>query len=115
MEEVSEVREPLVTYSSVDVFHDLGLPDADELLTKSKLAIAIQQTIEDRNITQAQAAMLRGIDQPKVSKIIRGRLSEFTSERLMNYLTRLGLDIEIVIHKQTEPRHVEGKINVMVV
>lgn len=94
------------------MFHDLGFPDADELLTKSKLAIAIQSTIEARNLTQVQAARLMGIDLPKVSKIIRGRLSDFSTERLLNYLIHLGLDIDIVIHKETAQTKREGTISV---
>jgi len=112
MEKEPEVSELAVTYSTTDVFHDLGLPDADELLTKSKLAIAIQSTIEARNLNQVQAAKLMGIDQPKVSKIIRGRLSDFSTERLLNYLIHLGLDIDIVIHKETAHTLREGTINV---
>jgi len=112
MEKEPEVSENTVKYSTTDVFHDLGLPDADELLTKSKLAIAIQSTIEARRLTQAQAAKLMGIDQPKVSKIIRGRLSDFSTERLLYYLVHLGLDIEIVIHKQVSDTKRDGTISV---
>lgn len=112
MEKESEVREPSVTYAATDVFHDLGLPDADELLTKSRLAIAIQDTIASRKLTQVQAAKLMGIDQPKVSKIIRGHLTDFSTERLLNYLVHLGLDVDIVVHKSTSNAQREGAINV---
>jgi len=112
MAEESEVSETDVTYGVTDVFHDLGLPDADELLAKSKLAIAIHNTIEARGLTQSQAAALMGTDQGKVSKIIRGRLSEFSTERLLNYLLHLGLDVDIVIHKETFVAKREGTINV---
>ena len=110
--ESKEVSEPHVTCGTADVFHDLGLPDADELLAKAKLAIAIQTTIEDRGLTQVEAAEIMGIDQPKVSKIVRGRLGEFSTERLLNFLIHLGLDVDIVIHKQAPQTQREGTIHV---
>jgi predicted XRE-type DNA-binding protein len=106
------ISETAVTYSTGDVFHDLGLPDADELVAKSNLAIAIHDTIKERGLTQGQAAELMGVDQPKVSKIVRGRLSEFSTERLLNYLLHLGLNIEIVIHKEVPKTQREGTISV---
>jgi predicted XRE-type DNA-binding protein len=110
--ENEEVSESAVTYGAGDVFHDLGLPDADELLAKSNLAIAIHDTIKKLGLTQVQAAALMGVDQPKVSKIMRGRLSEFSTERLLNYLLHLGLNIDIVIHKETPKTQREGTISV---
>jgi predicted XRE-type DNA-binding protein len=110
--ENEEMSESAVTYGTGDVFHDLGLPDADELLAKSNLAIAIHDTIKQRGLTQVQAAELMGVDQPKVSKIVRGRLSEFSTERLLNYLLHLGLNIDIVIHKEAPKTQREGTISV---
>ena len=72
--EENEVNEPQVFYGSGNVFADLGLPDADEMLAKAGLASAILDVIEQRGLTQAEAAEKMGIDQPKVSKIVRGRL-----------------------------------------
>lgn len=115
MEQEPELSEPTVTYGNGDVFHDLGLPDADELLAKSKLAIAIQSTIEARGMTKAQAAAMMGTDQGKVSKIIRGRLNEFSSERLLHYLVRLGLTVDVVIHKEPMPSMPRGGINIVYV
>jgi predicted XRE-type DNA-binding protein len=110
--ESEEVIENTVTYGTSDVFHDLGLPDADELLAKSNLAIAIYNAIQERGLTQARAAELMGIDQPKVSKIIRGRLSEFSTERLLKYLLLLGLNIEVIIHKEVAKDQREGTMSV---
>jgi predicted XRE-type DNA-binding protein len=101
-----------VTYSETDVFHELGLANADELLAKAKLAIAIHKTIEARGLNQAQAAQVIGVDQPKVSKIIRGKLTDFSTERLLSFLIRLGSDIDIVVHKPGTPPKKEGMISV---
>jgi predicted XRE-type DNA-binding protein len=74
-----------VTPSSGNVFADLGLPDADDLMAKANL------------LTQAQAAKLLGLDQPKVSSIVNGRLDGFSTDRLMRFLTDLGCDVKITV------------------
>lgn len=104
--------EETVLYGSGNVFADLDLPTPKEMLSKAALASAIQDVIETRALSQAEAATLMGIDQPKVSKIIRGRLTEFSTERLLNYLIHLGLDVDIVIHKQSTNNQREGTISV---
>lgn len=86
-----------VTPSSGNVFADLGLADADDLLAKTNLALHIRSVIEARKLTQAQAANLLGIDQPKVSLIINGRLDGFSTDRLMRFLNDLGCDVRISV------------------
>ena len=93
-----------LTRSSGNVFADLGLPDADLLLAKADLAIAITASLRERGLKQAAAAELMGVDQPKVSAITRGRLDDFSLERLMLLATRLGQDIEIRLTPNPEPR-----------
>lgn len=107
-----EVSESTVTYGSGNVFADLGLPNPEVRLAKAGLASAIQDVIELRALTQTEAARIMGVNQPKVSKIIRGRLSEFSTERLLNYLVRLGTDVDIVIHKKEPNVGREGTIHV---
>lgn len=92
MKEVSRYME-----SSGNVFADLDLPDADELLAKADLALAIGRIVEERGLTQAQAAELLRVDQPKVSALVRGRLEGFSLERLARFLNALGQDVEIVV------------------
>jgi predicted XRE-type DNA-binding protein len=82
--------------SSGNVFRDFGLPNPEERNAKSDLALIISSTIKNRNLTQTEAAELMGTDQSKVSKIVKGLLSEFTIERLMKYMVLLGIDVEIV-------------------
>jgi len=83
------------TVGSANVYMDLGFSNSEEAKTKAELAMLITKIIEEKNINQEEAAKLIGIDQPKVSKITRGLLSEFTIERLMRFVVRLGFDLEI--------------------
>lgn len=96
--------EPKYEIGSGNVFADLGLPDADELKAKSELVMEIIQIIEDRGLKQAEAAEIMGIDQPKVSALVRGKLGGFSMERLYRFLNALGRDIEIVVKPKPESR-----------
>jgi predicted XRE-type DNA-binding protein len=101
-----------VTSGSGNVFADLGFPEPEEELTKAQLASHIRQIIKRRRLTQAAAAALMGIDQPKVSALLNGRLANFSSERLMRLLTRLGQDVEITV--KAKPRNrAHGRIRVV--
>lgn len=89
-----EIKE---TPSSGNVFADLGLPDAEELLLKSNLAMKINNIIEKSHLSQTQAAAILGIPQPKVSMIQNGKLRGFSLEKLCHLLTLLGRDVDIVV------------------
>lgn len=93
-----------VYISSGNVFADLGLPNPEERLVKAELARKISEIIATRKLTQVQASELLGIDQPKVSSLIRGRLSGFSTDRLISYLNSLGSDVEITIKPKPENR-----------
>jgi predicted XRE-type DNA-binding protein len=93
-----------VTPSSGNVFADLGFPDAEELKAKADLVIQIIQIIEERGLKQAEAAEIMGIDQPKVSALVRGKLDGFSMTRLYRFLNALGMDIEIVVKPMTGSR-----------
>lgn len=67
------------------------------MLTKSELARQIEKLIAKRGETQAQAAACLGIDQPKVSAIVRGRLRDFSTDRLMSFIALMGSDVQIVV------------------
>jgi predicted XRE-type DNA-binding protein len=94
---MSKDKETTSTPSSGNVFADLGLPDAEDLLAKANLALHIRRTIEARKLTQVQAARILGLDQPKVSAIINGRLDGYSTERLMRFLNDLGCDVQISV------------------
>ena len=85
------------TVSSGNVFADPGLSDADDLMAKANLALHTWRTIKARCLTQAQAAFVLGIDQPKVSSIVNGRLDGFSTERLMRFLNDLICDVRISV------------------
>ena len=101
-----------VTPGSGNVFADLGFADPEDELTKAQLATRLRQIIKRRRLTQVAAARLMGIDQPKVSALLNGRLGGFSSERLMRLLTTLGHDVEIVIKAKPRGRE-RGRIRVV--
>ena len=82
---------------SGNVFADLALGDAGEHLIKAGLVVKIDRTIRQRHLTQAEAAQLMGIDQPKVSAMLAGQFRGYSVERLMRFLVALGHDVEIVV------------------
>lgn len=86
-----------ITSSSGNVFSDLNLPNPEEMLVKAELARKISNAITARHITQAEAAELLGIEQPKVSALMRGRLTGFSLERMFRFLNNLGIDVEITV------------------
>jgi predicted XRE-type DNA-binding protein len=90
-----QIEEIEVYPSSGNVFADLGLPDAEELMLKAELAHQISELITARRLSQVQAAEILGVDQPKVSALVRGKLSGFSIERLFKFLNALGAPVEI--------------------
>jgi predicted XRE-type DNA-binding protein len=89
-----------VAPSSGNVFADLGRPQAEEKKAKVRLAVAINQVVARRGLSQARAARILGINQPKVSALAHYRLDGFSLERLMNFVNRLGHDVEIIIRNK---------------
>lgn len=89
-------REIEVEIGSGNIFADLDLPDADEHLLKSNLVIELRKLIEARNLTQTAAAVIIGVSQPDLSRILRGYLADYSVGRLMEMLTRFDSDVEIV-------------------
>ena len=83
--------------STGNVFADIGVADAGEHLIKAGLVVKIDRTIRQRRLTQAAAAELMGIDQPKVSAMLAGKFRGYSVERLMRFLVALGHDVEIVV------------------
>lgn len=86
-----------VEAGSGDVFADLGYADARERGLKVELAMEVNRILEKRGLAQERAAKLLGMRQPHVSDLVRYRLNRFSVERLMDFLTRLGRDVEIRI------------------
>jgi predicted XRE-type DNA-binding protein len=91
--------------STGNVFVDLNLSNPQEALTKAELARQINYFIKNKKLTQKQAALLLGIDQPKISALMSGKLSGFSLERLFRFLNELGQDVTINI----KPKSRAGK------
>lgn len=90
----SELR---VHQSCGNVFADLGLPESEELLAKAQLVSRISAIVEERGLSQAQAAEVLDATQPIVSNLMNGRLNGFSIERLLRFLNALGQEVEIVV------------------
>jgi predicted XRE-type DNA-binding protein len=97
--------------SSGNVFADIGVENPEEELTKAKLVWEIEQIIKKKKLTQATAAKVMGINQPKVSALIRRKLDGFSVERLIHFLNALGQDIDIVVRQKPSSRK-QARINV---
>ncbi len=82
---------------SDNVFADLGVPEPEEAMAKAKLAMKIYETIKIKKLTQAKAAKVLKISQPKVSLLLRGYLTDFSLERLLRFLNNLGQDVYISV------------------
>jgi predicted XRE-type DNA-binding protein len=88
---------------SENVFADLGFENPEEELLKSDLTAEIAKIIKKKRLTQIQAAGIMGVDQPRISSLLRGRLDLFSLEMLMHFLNALGQDVEIVV--KPKPRN----------
>ena len=85
------------TESSGNVFADLGIPNPDEAMAKAKIATKIHDIIKKKRLTQAKAAKILKISQPKISLLLRGYLMDFSLERLLRFLNDLGQNVYISI------------------
>jgi predicted XRE-type DNA-binding protein len=105
------IRRTLVEVGSGNVFADLGIPDAEELHTKVRLAVEINRLIGARRLSQSEAAALLEVSQPKISGLKNYKLDGFSVERLMSFLLALGQDVEIRIKPRRASR-APGRITV---
>jgi len=94
----ADARVQSVTGSG-NVFADLDVPNPDLALAKAKLVQRIRDIVTERDLTQAQAAGLLGLDQPKVSALVRGRVEGYSLDRLFRFLNALGQDVEIHVRE----------------
>lgn len=101
-----------VEKSSGNVFEDLALPESAERLAKSEFAARISSIIERRGFTQLQAAKVLGVDQADISNLTRGKLSGYSTDRLLRFLTILGQDVEIRMPRRLHARR-PGRLRVV--
>lgn len=97
--------------SSGNVFADLRIPNPEEYMAKSELAVRIFKIVRSRRMTQAAAGKVLGITQPKVSALLNGRLDGFSTDRLIRFLNALGCDVRISVSRP-HPRKA-GQIQVL--
>ena len=91
---------------SGNVFADLGYPNPEEALNKARIAYRISELIEEKKLTQTEAASLLGVDQPKVSKIRKGQIRDFSIERLLRFVSAMGENVEVII---SSPKNAQRK------
>ena len=89
---------------ATNIYHDLGVPNAEEMQVKAVLAAKIGEIIKDCHLTQMQAAELLGITQPKLSGMLRGQFRGISESKMIDCLNRLGRDVEIVVRKPSRAR-----------
>ncbi len=104
-------NEIAVEKSSGNVYADLGYADSDDMLVKAQIVTKIAEIIEQRGLTQDQAAKILRLTQPKFSRLFRGQFRGISERRLLRCLTRLGRDVQIVV-KQTPRRRAQGRLTV---
>jgi predicted XRE-type DNA-binding protein len=100
-----------VEEGSGNVFRDLGFPHAEREQLKADLTLQIYRLIKQRGLTQAEAGEILGIRQPHVSALMRGRSGVFSVERLMQFLTALGQDVQVTVRSA---RKAHGALSVSV-
>ncbi|MDX2142818.1 MAG: helix-turn-helix transcriptional regulator [Rhodospirillaceae bacterium] len=95
-----------------NVFADLGLPDADDLLARAELTRQIYTAIKDRGLSQKKAGEVLGLQQPDVSLLMRAKYTRFSTDRLLKLLVKLGRNVEIVVRAPRSPKMC-GKVTVI--
>lgn len=105
-------RKESITRGTGNVFADLGFADAAERQAKLRLAYTLNQVLEERKLSQAEAAKVLRVTQPKISALRHYKLAGFSVERLMNLLTAVDQDVEIVIRRKPRSRKA-GRISVV--
>ena len=93
-----------ITKSSGNVYADIGFKNPDEHALKAELVRQIAAVMKDQELTQTAAATRLGIEQPDVSKLLKGHFRQFSVERLMRFLVALGQDVEIVVRPVSAAR-----------
>src|ERR1700745_1793563 len=110
---MGEKKAEPVDAGSGDVLVDLGFADSRERKLRVELAMRLNELIAARRLTQAAAAQLFGIPQPHVSELKHYKLSRFSSERLLHFLTLLDRGVEIIIRPKAEG-HASGVVSVSI-
>jgi len=97
---------------SGNVFADIGFANDQEMLVKANLALKISEIIAQRRLTQMEAALVLGMPQPKLSKLLRGQFHGVSETKMLECLNKLGRDIQIVIRKANRDKQI-GRTSVV--
>jgi predicted XRE-type DNA-binding protein len=103
---------PSIEKSSGNVFADIGFANDQEMLVKANLALKISEIIAQRRLTQIEAAVVLGMPQPKLSKLLRGQFHGVSETKMIECLNKLGRDIQIVIRKANRDKRI-GRTSVV--
>jgi predicted XRE-type DNA-binding protein len=101
-----------VERGSTNVYADLGFEEPEEMLVKAQLATKIGEIIKRRKLTQTVAAELLGIPQPKLSNMLRGQFRGISETKMIECLTRLGRNVEIVVSTASRSK-ATGRVKVV--
>jgi predicted XRE-type DNA-binding protein len=99
-----KVTLPRHTVSSGNVYSDLDYPNPESMLVKARLIAKITEILDEHGMTQISAARLLGLSQPKLSQMLNGQFRGFSERKLMDYLTSLGRDVQIVVRAGAKRR-----------
>jgi predicted XRE-type DNA-binding protein len=102
----------LIEKSSGNVFADIGFANDQEMLVKANLALKISEIIAQSRLTQMEAALVLGMPQPKLSKLLRGQFHGVSETKMLECLNKLGRDIQIVIRKANRDKRI-GRTSVV--
>lgn len=112
MTNLAQVQEIEIEIGGVNVYADLGIEDAEEMLVKARLATKISEIIKYRHLKQNEAATIVGLSQPKLSGLLRGQFRGISEAKMLDCLNKLGRDVQIIVRKA--PRsHTEGRTSVV--
>ncbi|HEY7231676.1 MAG TPA: helix-turn-helix transcriptional regulator [Pseudolabrys sp.] len=99
-----------VTRSSGNIFKDIGLPNAEEHALKADIVIKLAKLIEIKGLSQSKAAVITGIAQPDLSKLLRGHFAGFSMDRLVQAILALGSDVEIRVKRPAPHRRGRARV-----
>lgn len=102
-DELRAIESIPIARGSGNVFTDLGYANAGEHQLKVQLVAVISRLMKHKNLTQVELTQMVGLDQPKVSKLLRGQVRDFSLERLLGIVNRLGRDVRVYIDAQERP------------
>jgi predicted XRE-type DNA-binding protein len=90
-----------IARGSGNVFRDIGFDndEAENLKLRSELMMRIEDFYERSGMTQAQAAKAVGLTTPRFNALLKGKITLFSLDALVNIATRAGLRVSLLVKK----------------